>query len=371
MAEFQEKFQPFFESVILPVSNFLAKPEILVPLTMVALALTLKYYRTVTKPRIAGGIGIVLVAIFIGSLFNDNFRPNMLRPDNLPIILLLATVFFFLWLSLRRAAINDERAERGEPSLEATHKRETVLVWPDLVMIELICIVALTALLLFWAVYIRAPLEEPASGAKTPNPSKAPWYFLGLQEMLVYFDPWYAGVVLPTLIVVGLIAIPFIDTNPRGNGYYTLKERGFAITVFLFGFIIFWIVLIVIGTFLRGANWNFFGPYEYWDPHKQVPLMNVNVSELFWVKMLGQGLPEAWYIREAPGLLIVVLYMLVVPVILMKTVLAPMVKQMDKVRFSVVMGLLLFMLSMPLKMAGRWLINLKYVVYIPEYFINL
>ncbi|MHC4409450.1 MAG: hypothetical protein ACYS0F_10645 [Planctomycetota bacterium] len=371
MGEFQQKWQPFFENVILPVSNFLARPEILVPLTMVLLGLTLKYYRTVTKPKVAGPIGIGLLVIFLGSLFNDNFRPNMLRPDNLPIILLLGTVFFFLWLSLRRAALNDEAAERGEPPLEARNRRETVLVWPDLVMIELICLVALTALLIFWAVYIRAPLEEPASAARTPNPSKAPWYFLGLQEMLVYFDPWYAGVVLPTLIVVGLMAIPYIDINPKGNGYYTLKERGFAITVFLYGFIIFWIVLIVIGTFLRGANWNFFGPYEYWDPHKQVPLMNINISEIFWVKMLKQGMPKEWYIREAPGILIVLGYMAVVPIILMKTVLKPMVQRMDKMRFAIVMGLMLFMLSMPLKMLGRWLINLKYIVYIPEYFINL
>ena len=80
---------------------------------------------------------------------------------------------------------------------------------------------------------------------------------------------------------------------------------------------------------------------------------------------------EAVAIREAPGLLIVLLYMLVVPILLIKTVLKPLMQQMDKVRFSVVMGLLLFMLSMPLKMIGRWLINLKYIVYIPEYFINL
>jgi hypothetical protein len=82
-------------------------------------------------------------------------------------------------------------------------------------------------------------------------------------------------------------------------------------------------------------------------------------------------MPKAWYIREAPGLLIVLTYMAVIPVILMKTVLKPLMQQMDKVRFSVVVGLLLFMLSLPLKMIGRWLINLKYVVYIPEYFINL
>ena len=371
MEELNAKFQPIFEHVVLPVSNFLARPEILVPLMSILLALTLKYYRTVTKPRNALGILAVILAIFGGSMFNGDFRANITRPDNLPIVMLLFTVFFFMWLSLRRAAINDERAERGEASLEAAHRRETVLVWPDLVMIELICIVALTAFLVYWAVVVRAPLEEPASAARTPNPSKAPWYFLGLQEMLVYFDPWYAGVVLPGIIVVGLMAIPYLDTNPRGNGYYTLKERGFAITVFLFGFIIFWIVLIVIGTFLRGANWNFFGPYEYWDPHKQVPLMNINISEIFWVKMLKTGMPKEWYIREIPGILMVLGYLVITPLILIKTVLKPLKKGLDPVRFSVVIVLMLFMLSLPIKMIGRWLINLKYIVYIPEYFINL
>ena len=102
---------------------------------------------------------------------------------------------------------------------------EKVLVWPDLVYTEMICMIALTAFLIFWAIWLQAPLEEPASSVKTPNPSKAPWYFLGLQEMLVYYDPWMAGVVLPSLIVVGLMAIPYIDFNKKGNGYYTIKQR--------------------------------------------------------------------------------------------------------------------------------------------------
>ncbi|MHC4223600.1 MAG: hypothetical protein ACYSUN_06400 [Planctomycetota bacterium] len=291
-----------FENVLRPVSNFLAKPEILVPLMALLLALVLKYYRVVTRPKIAGTVGVLIVVFFLLSLIEPNFRSNITRPDNIPIVLLLFSVLFFMWLSLRRAALNDEAAERGEPPLEGRFRRETVLVWPDLVMIELICLVAVTALLLFWAVGIRAPLEEPASSALTPNPSKAPWYFLGLQEMLVYFDPWYAGVVLPTLIIVGLMAIPFVDTNPRGNGYYTFTERKFAITVFLYGFLIFWIVLILIGTFLRGPNWNFFGIYEYWDPHMQVPLMNINISEIFWVKMLNRGRRPIQRGRHPPAL---------------------------------------------------------------------
>jgi hypothetical protein len=360
-----------FEHLLKPVMTFVAKPHILLPVTSVALILTLKYYRTVTKPKIAAAIGILLAGLLVVSCFDPNFKKNILKPDNVPIVLLLFGLLFFLWLSLRRAAINDDAAERGEPPLEARMKRENVLVWPDLVMIELICLVLVSAVLIFWAVFIRAPLEEPASAALTPNPSKAPWYFLGLQEMLVYFDPWYAGVLLPTLIIVGLMAIPYVDTNPKGAGYYTLKERKFAISVYLFGFIIFWVVLITIGTFLRGANWNFFGPYDPWDPHFQRPLKNINVSEIFWVKMLKQGMPAQWYIREAPGLLMTGAFMLLGPLILAKTVLKDLFKKLDIVRFSVVAVLLLFMISMPIKMLGRWLINLKYVIYIPEYFVNI
>ena len=202
----------------------------------------------------------------------------------------MALVFllaFFTWLATYRAVINDDRMERGEPPLEKLDD-EKMLVWPDLVYTELICMIALTAFLIFWAIWLQAPLEEPASSVKTPNPSKAPWYFLGLQEMLVYYDPWMAGVVLPSLIVVGLMAIPYIDFNKQGNGYYTIKQRKFAYIIFQFGFLELWVTLIVLGTLLRGPNWNFFGPYEYWDAHKVEALNNVNLSEYFWERWLGR-----------------------------------------------------------------------------------
>ena len=115
-------------------------------------------------------------------------------------------------------------------------------MWPDLVYTELISLIVCTVVLIVWSILLKAPLEQPANPADTPNPSKAPWYFLGLQEMLVYFDPWLAGVVLPGLIIVGLMAIPYIDKNPKGNGYYTFKERKPEITIFLFGFAVLWVV---------------------------------------------------------------------------------------------------------------------------------
>ncbi|MGH7163169.1 MAG: hypothetical protein ACREID_06780, partial [Planctomycetota bacterium] len=294
-----------FEQFVKPVVSFLTQPEVLLPVAAASLLLALKYYRTVTQPRVAGPVGLFIAASFVGSLWNENFRKIITKPDNIPIVLLLFSVIFLLWFCLRRAAVNDERAERNEPPLEADFKRETVLVWPDLVFTELICLVLVSALLTAWSVGIRAPLEEPASAALTPNPSKAPWYFLGLQEMLVYFDPWYAGVLLPTLIIVGLMAIPYVDMNPRGNGYFTLKERRFSITVFLVGFLIFWVLLIIIGTFLRGPNWNFFGPYDTWDPHLQRPLKNINISEIIWVKLLKTAMPEHWLHREIFGILAV------------------------------------------------------------------
>src|SRR5262245_56630997 len=148
---------------------------------------------------------------------------------------MLYIVGFFTWLYFKKSVENDERKAAGRPLFEQ-EKAEKVLTWPDLVYTELVCMVLVTAVLIAWGILLQAPLEEPASAAKTPNPSKAPWYFLGLQEMLVYFDPWMAGVVLPSVILVGLMALPYIDFNKLGNGYYTFTQRKFAISTFLFGF---------------------------------------------------------------------------------------------------------------------------------------
>src|SRR5687768_1583443 len=145
---------------------------------------------------------------------------------------------------------------QGEPALP-----DKVHTWPYLVRAEFISGCVLTLLLLIWSITIDAPLEEPSNPSKTPNPSKAPWYFLGLQEMLVYFDPWIAGVILPTLIIIGLMVIPYIDINPNGNGYYTFTERKLAISTFLFGFLVLWVGFIVLGVFFRGPGWNIFMPW--------------------------------------------------------------------------------------------------------------
>jgi hypothetical protein len=145
---------------------------------------------------------------------------------------------------------------------------------------EFLCAIFITMLLVVWSLLVDAPLEEPANPTRTPNPSKAPWYFLGLQEMLVFFDPWHAGVVLPSLIIMGLMVIPYIDINPHGNGYYTFEYRKYEIITFFVGFHILWVSLIIIGTFLRGPGWNWFWPWEVWDPHKVEAMTNVDLPYL-------------------------------------------------------------------------------------------
>jgi hypothetical protein len=328
-------------------------------------------YRIWTKPKIALSILGVAVLFFILAFPDMNFRKIVTKPDNVPIVALIFVLGFYTWWALRQAAINDERIEQGLPPMEATESNDRVLSWPDLIYSELICAVIFTVILVVWGVLLNAPLEEPASPGKTPNPSKAPWYFLGLQEMLVYFDPWIAGVVLPSMIISGLMLVPYCDKNPKGVGYYTLKERPLAVGTFMFGFLILWISLIVMGTFLRGPNWNFFGPFENWDVHKLQTLSNVNLSEYFWVKWLNRSLPQNFLLREAPGILLTVGYMAVLPPLLAFTVCKGLYKHCGFIRYNLVMSHLLVMVGMVLKMVLRWTISLKYVVFIPEYFFNI
>ncbi|CAI2718405.1 cytochrome C [Nitrospina watsonii] len=177
----------------------------------------------------------------------------------------------------------------GAPGKAAPKKKveelpEKVHVWPYLVRLEFLCSIIVILALTVWSILIDAPLEEAANPTKTPNPSKAPWYFLGLQDILVYFDPWFAGVVAPVLIIVGLMLIPYLDMNPKGNGYYTYAERKLAIWVYAFGFLVLWIALIIMGVFLRGPGWNLFMPWQYWDPHKVVALTNVDLPYALGVR---------------------------------------------------------------------------------------
>jgi hypothetical protein len=313
------------------------------------------------------------------SLTDAHFAAIVGRPDNLPIVAMVYLLGFFTWLGTAQAVENDRRLAAGQPPTEHDF-RDSVLVWPDAVYVELILAVMATAVVLAWSLLVRAPLEPPANPAVTPNPSKAPWYFLGLQEMLVYFAPWMAGVTIPALTIFGLMALPYLDPNPRGSGYYTIRQRRWVYLVFQFGFLQLWVLLILIGTFLRGPNWSFCGLYEYHDPTRLSEMANTSLAQMFWGYLLGRSVPtvptgagilvELGHIvrREIAGLACMTAYFVGLPILLRYTFLRTAYQQMGRCRYAVMVLLLLTMFALPLKMLLHWTLHLSYLVNIPEYF---
>ncbi len=358
-----EAFKHLVNSVASPVTIFTS--------AVAVFGLALTFPRVATNNFVAGGALLIVLAFFGIGITDENFRRIITAPDNVPIVAMIFIFGYFTWYALKKAVTNDRRLEQGLPTIEATETNEKVYVFPYLIFIEFVVALFYAIGLVVWSLLLKAPLEEPANPTISPNPSKAPWYFLGLQEMLVYFDPWIAGVLLPTFIIIGLCALPYLDREAKNSGFYSFKQRRFAIIAFLFGFWILWILLIVTGTFLRGPNWNFFGPFERWDVHKLVPLLNVNLSEFIFVKWLGWGLPKFWLIREFPGISIVVLYYTAVPLLLTKTVFKRLSQKLDPARYSILITLALTMAALPIKMYLRWAFNLKYIISIPEFFFNI
>ncbi len=276
-------------------------------------------------------------------------------------------------------------------------------VWPNLVVREYLGAILMLIFLVVWSVLQNAPLEMMADPNVTPNPSKAPWYFLGLQELLVYFDPWIAGVLLPGVIVMGLIAIPYLDPDPnRGVGFYSIKERPFASTIFLTG-IGAWFTLIIIGTVMRGPNWAWYWPWESWLHHKPpppptmiLPLM-VGLALLGIYFVLGMTLPllvkkefnlKPAILKVLAGAVAIAVILGVLPTFsfvqgawvgfalflyLVLGFLLPQkyLKGISKVRYVVCMTLLLIMIGVFLKVAVRLGFNVKYIVSVPAVSLNI
>jgi hypothetical protein len=133
---------------------------------------------------------------------------------------------------------------------------DRINVWPHLLIEEFIAMLVMLAGLVIFSTFVNAPLRELANPNLTPNPSKAPWYFLGLQELLRYFHPMVAGITIPTFILVGLAAIPYVDRNPSTKP----GDRKLAITLFTMLFM-FGATLTIIGSFFRGTGYNWVWPW--------------------------------------------------------------------------------------------------------------
>jgi hypothetical protein len=332
------------------IANAVADPRLFFLLAVAGLFVVLWKREAVASNAVGYGALGLLGLFFVFGAFDPNFRLIMTKPDNVPIVGLIFLLLFFVWYSIREGVLNDRRIAAGKGPIEK-EEADRVWVWPDLVYTELIALIVCSVVLIVWSILLKAPLEQPANPANTPNPSKAPWYFLG--------------------IIAGLIAIPYIDKNPKGNGYYTFIERRAEVTIFLFGFAVLWSSLIVLGTFLRGPNWNFFGPFEFWDIHKLAALTNVNLSEYIWVRGLHTGYPSSWFVREIFGIVLVLFYVFALPPILAKSVFKSYFAKLGAPRYYVTVFLFLMMMSLPIKMLARWIFNLKYIVGIPEIFFNI
>jgi hypothetical protein len=261
------------------------------------------------------------------------------------------------------------------------------LTWPYFMYTIVLCFLLTTVVLWVWSMAIPAPLEPLADPNTTPNPSKAPWYFVGLQELLVYFDPWIAGVVLPTMIIVGLMAIPYLDKNPKGVGEYNYRDRKFAFWVFTLG-LAFWFILIIVGYFFRGPTWMIYWPWESYEIHKETHVVthswfcHSSVSVPEQVRCLSMNL---WW-----GILLLVVAtgaFVYLPVAL-PSVLGPKLKEGTRlkkvcngllefyekrgpVNYTIQMLLLLSMIAIPVKMVLRLFFHVKYIITIPEIFLNL
>ncbi|NTU54279.1 MAG: cytochrome C [Chlorobiaceae bacterium] len=277
------------------------------------------------------------------------------QPDNIAIVIMIFMVSFFMVWAFQQALRNDKLRLTGY-AVEGELDND-VDTYKPLVRIEMIISLVVMVGLTIWSVWVDAPLEEIANPTITPNPAKAPWYFLGLQELLVYFDPWLAGVVLPTLIIVGLLAIPYIDINPKGNGYYTFSERKYAILTFSFGFFILWLLLIVIGVFFRGPGWLWYWPWQEWDTQRVVFEPTRDLSSMIGIDSRSWG-------GFIVGMVVVCGYFvagMVAPYKYFKKKCPEFLEQLGMTRYLITAFLFVTMMSIPIKMVLRLVFLVKYI----------
>ena len=161
---------------------------------------------------------ILITFFFVVGYFDPNFNITLTKADNFPIVLMVYTMWYFTWLAMHKAYINDGRLEKGLKPEEYNDPDDKVLVWPDLVFIEFIALILLTVFLIVWSILVPAPLEEPANPAATLIHQKHRGIFrprrcsyiltLGLQVLFFHY------------LSLGMCAIPYIDVNKNGDGIF-------------------------------------------------------------------------------------------------------------------------------------------------------
>src|ERR1019366_3815120 len=276
----------------------------------------------------------------------DQLRTILTTPDNVPIVLLLLVAPFYTWYGLRQALANDRLIAQleADPEMAKSLHRKTqawrpewareVHVWPYLLRIEFLAAIIVTIILMVWSIVLNAPLEEPANPTLTMNPSKAPWYFLGL------------------------MAIPYIDANPLGNGYYTFKQRKYSLLTFFFGFIVLWLNMIAIGTLIRGPGWMWFWPGTTWDHNRLIFEVNRDLPDIFGIttrvpKIIFGGIVVGLYLVAAG----IGIHKLITKTAFNRKIYA----RMSVLQYVVMQTFLIIMLSLPVKILARLMFRIKYI----------
>ncbi len=419
--------------------NAAARPWALMASSALLFALAAWFRQTWVRPGPAWLVGNAIWLAVALSWADPHFAAVAGQPDHLPVLGMFGAVLFFLWVGTAQAVENDRRMRQSMPASAPGPRRDhaveegpaqsaaacadhkplppgeppagaagpverlfarKVLTWPDLVYIELIAACWASAILIAWSLLAAAPLEAPADPARTPNPAKAPWYFVGLQEMLVYGDAWWAGAAVPLLIIVGLAAIPYLDRSPVGSGYYSIAGRRFAWVVFVGGFVLLWILPMLIGVFVRGPNWSAFGPYEPRDARRLTAERRSTLAQWLgraepqFAPASAAGLPAGEppgaasssadaagassprsarhpLVREWPGLALTAAYLFGLPWLLGRGPLGWARSRLGRGRYWVFALLLMLMLTVPLKMILHGTLGLTEVVHLPEYGLSL
>jgi len=275
-------------------------------------------------------------------------------PDNIPIVALLFLIPFFCWMAFRQAFANDRLIAQleADPQLAKTAHRKNypwkagwskeLQTWPYLMRVEFLAAIIVTVILFVWSITLNAPLEELANPNLTMNPAKAPWYFLGL----------------PTLIVFGLMIIPYVDTNPLGSGYYTWKQRRFSIATFCFGFLFLWVLMVIVGTFIRGPGWMWFWPGQTWDPSRVIYEVNRDLPDIFGIgSMAGKAIF---------GAVVMALYFAGAGYLFHRAITwndfnRKIYQRMSLIQYITLQIFLITMLLLPVKMILRLVFRIKYV----------
>lgn len=251
----------------------------------------LAFWATTIVSRIVGSmpyIGEKLRYLFIGGTIvgqNALIRSYVLHVVLLPFIMGIFILVHFWRIRkdgglarLETAMVPDEKDSEpiedlksyglmnlveGKTPQVSQEPEEMTTTWPHLIFLEVVLFILVAIVMIGLSVFFNAPLEEMANPAITPNPAKAPWYFLGVQELVSWSDPFWMGVFIPNIGIILLFLIPYLDRSQTGTGIWLHPSRRLHNILFT-TFAVVFIGLIIVGTFMRGPSWEFYWPWQQW-----------------------------------------------------------------------------------------------------------